>query len=242
MCKIGFLKFLTGLGVCSSLCLAPMAHAATVFDVKDNATIHAAIAAQQTTRIAVAGDRIVMMRGVKSAYTFTNDEAQGAVFLKPTRAYRKKPFYLFLSTEQGRNYVLMLQPKNHRKANMLIIKPQEPQKQLAQRWETNSHYVQTLLNLLNDLKQRRIPSGYESLPVNTAPVMSINKTLRLRLQARYQGARLRGDIITVTNHSDQTITLNESDFYQSGDRAICLKETVLAPHAQTQLTKVSVYE
>ena len=136
----------------------------------------------------------------------------------------------------------MLYPKKGLRANMIILKPREPQQEKARHWETSSTYLRTLILLLNDLNQRRIPTGYESIPVKTTKDFSIGLALNIRLDARYQGVHLRGDILTVTNQSDKTVTLIESEFYQAGDRAISLHDTVLAPHAQTQLIKVSTYE
>ncbi len=47
------------------------------------AKISVDIAATEITRIAVSGDRIALLRGTAGAYTVSNDNGQGAVFIKP---------------------------------------------------------------------------------------------------------------------------------------------------------------
>ncbi len=127
--------------------------------VENNAKISANISATEMTRIAVSNDRIALLRGTAGAYTVSNDNIQGAVFIKPviisanpiktcrisknkresekhhkilcqkslTQKKMKviKPFYLFISTEQGHHYVLNLTPRYHQQADILVIKPQE---------------------------------------------------------------------------------------------------------------------
>ena len=51
--------------------------------VENNSKISANISATEMTRIAVSGDRITLLRGTAGAYTVSNDNAQGAVFIKP---------------------------------------------------------------------------------------------------------------------------------------------------------------
>src|SRR6202021_353142 len=51
--------------------------------VENNAKISVDIAATEITRIAVSSDRITLLRGTAGAYTVSNDNGQGAVFIKP---------------------------------------------------------------------------------------------------------------------------------------------------------------
>ena len=70
-----------------------------------------------------------------------------------------KPFYLFISTEQGRHYVLNLTPRSTRHADVLALKPQELEKEAAKTWETSERYTQTLIHLVDAVLQQKHSIG-----------------------------------------------------------------------------------
>ena len=238
--------------------------------VENNAKISADIAATEMTRIAVSGDRITLLRGTAGAYTISNDNAQGAVFIKPVitadkitktcpipknkqetkNHYKKsckkhskpihaiKPFYLFISTEQGHHYVLNLTPRYHQQADMLVIKPQESVTEAAKVWETSDAYSQTLIRLVDAIIHQKIPAGYTQFTLNKPKAFTVGSQLNLKLTDRYIGAHLDVDIYQITNHSRQTVTITENELFQPGDRAIYLKKTTLLPQQSIQMIKV----
>ena len=150
-----------------------------------------------------------------------------------------KPFYLFISTEQGRHYVLNLTPRSTRHADVLALKPQELEKEAAKTWETSERYTQTLIHLVDAVLQQKIPPGYVHTVLKKPKEFTVGKHFDLKLTDQYTGAHLSVEIYQLTNHSRQTQTLAEEDLYQSGDRAIYLQATTLAPHQTIQLIKVT---
>ncbi len=243
---------------------------AQTMTVENNAKISADIAATEMTRIAVSGDRIALLRGTAGAYTVSNDNAQGAVFIKPVitspnhtktcpmsknKSESKKghkifchkhpkkmnvikPFYLFISTEQGHHYVLNLTPRYHQQADMLVIKPQELVTEAAKVWETSDAYSQTLIRLVDAIIHQKIPAGYTQFTLNKPKAFTVGSQLNLKLTDRYIGAHWDVDIYQITNHSRQTVTISENELFQPGDRAIYLKKTTLLPQQSIQMIKV----
>lgn len=61
----------------------------------------------------------------------------------------------------------------------------------------------------------------------------------LTLMDCYQGGHLQVDLYQLTNHSQKIQRLTEVDFYQSGDRAIYLQKTSIAPRQTITLMKVT---
>src|SRR5262245_33860991 len=51
--------------------------------IKDNGAAYATISTKEWTRISVDNDRILDIKGPSGIYIFKNDNAQGAVYMKP---------------------------------------------------------------------------------------------------------------------------------------------------------------
>lgn len=150
-----------------------------------------------------------------------------------------KPFYLFISTEQGRHYVLNLTPRCSRHADVLALKPQELEKEAAKTWEISERYTQTLIHLVDEILQQKIPSGYDHTVLKKPKEFNFGQYFDLKLTDQYTGAHLSVELYQLTNHSKKSQTVTEEDLYQSGDRAIYLQAATLAPHQTTQLIKVT---
>lgn len=150
-----------------------------------------------------------------------------------------KPFYLFISTEQGRHYVLNLTPCSTCHADNLSIKPQELEKEAAKTWEISERYTQTLIHLVDEIIQQKIPSGYDHTVLKKPKEFNFGQYFDLKLTDQYTGAHLSVELYQLTNHSKKSQTVTEEDLYQSGDRAIYLQADILAPHQTTQLIKVT---
>lgn len=236
---------------------------------EDNAKISIAISANELTRISVSGDRVTLVRGSANSYQLSNDNSQGAVFIKPIissaitnktcpihkninklnskkicqkkQANTKplKSFYLFISTEQGRHYVLNLMPSYFKSADILLVKPQESETKAASAWEVSDSYTQILIHLVNDILHQKIPTGYTHIIFKKPKEFTYGQNFNLKLTESYIGAHLSVEVYQITNHSKKKQTLSEKDLYQSGNRAIYLQETRVAPQQTVQLIKVT---
>ncbi len=220
-----------------SIALMQISFAAQEKPIKDNGTAQAYVSIKGLTRIAVLNDRIEDVRGPDGAYQIKADLNQGAVFIQPTPDFQKKPFTLFIATEQNHNYVLRLQPRDQN-ADTILLNPPDAQNPVAAHWETATPYTQIITQLMTDMVNQSLPEGYAVDDITKAKNQQVSPSINIKLINIYQGAYLQGLIYSVTNRTAQTITVSEPQFYQSGDRAIALSQHVIAPHSQIFLYKV----
>ena len=205
--------------------------------ILDNGTAKAYVSIQGETRIAVENDRILDVKGPDGAYVRTNDNTQGTVFIQPTVAFQKKPFTLFITTEQNHYYLLRIIPRDQNSDNILL-QPAGVINPLAAHWEQSSPYTVALTQLLQDMVNRTSPEGYAVDPVRKTKKQYLGSVAVIKLTRIYSGAHLQGDIYCVKNRTGNDLHLTEREFYQPGDRAIALSNLVVAPGGQTWLYKV----
>lgn len=227
--KIGLL--LTCLSL-STVCFALQEKSIT-----NNGSATAFVSIKGLTRIAIDSDRISHVLGPDGAYELKEDDKQGAIFVHPINDYQKKPFTLFLSTENNQNYVLRLIPRNQN-ADTILLEPLDSINPAAQRWETASPYTEAVTHLMSDMVNHNSPEGYAVDTSFKSKKQYLGNVATLKLAQIYSGAYLQGYVYCLTNTSSETITLSEREFYQPGDRAIALSNTLIMPEGQTWLYKV----
>lgn len=206
-----------------------------VRSIADNQMAALVISNHELTRIFVNNDRILAVRGVDGAYLLNKDEVQGEIFVKPTPLYRERTISLFITTEQGHNYTLLLAPANI-PARTIELKPTGGSRQAAQ-WEKNSSYYTLIIKFMTAMVNGKVPDGYA---VNVpSKIKSLKfKQILVTLNALYIGKYLRGEVFTLENKTSKSICLDEMQFYQQGARAIAILERNLPPHTKTLLYRV----
>lgn len=200
--------------------------------VADNETITAYIAKSELTRIFVAGDRIKHVRGIEGVYTYQNDNEQGAIFIKPTVSYTKQPFSLFITTEYGKNYMLLLVPKETT-ADSIMLVPKDSNKPQAKKWEEFASYEHTLVRLIVAMVNNTIPEGYAVNHITKVKRLALKDMAYLQLITTYQGNYLRGEVYKLQNHLTKSITIAEQDLYRPTTRAIAISQHVIPPKKTT---------
>ena len=203
--------------------------------IADNQMAALVISNHELTRIFVAHDRILAVRGVDGTYLLNKDEIQGEIFIKPTPLNQGKAISLFITTEQGHNYTLLLAPADI-PARAIELTPTGGSK-LAERWEKNGNYQELISGLITAMINGKVPDGY-ALSVPKKLVSVKFKSIFVVLDTVYTGKYLRGEILVIENKSTTNITLAESQFYQVGTRAIAILEQNLQPKTTTLLYRV----
>lgn len=219
------------------LLLDPSCFALQTVSIADNQTKNITVSAHELSRIFVAGDRIQNVRGLEGAYILTKDNAQGQIYVKPTSPYQAKPFNLFITTEQGRNYNLLV-TASAVSGQDIELKPSTPGKE-AELWEKGTEYSQLLVKLITSMINDEVPSGYLVVYPDRRTKKGIkHNQLTISLQKRYLGKYLYSEVLLVQNKSNNPINLNEVLFYQTGTRAIAFLHSVLPANGQTTLFRV----
>jgi conjugal transfer pilus assembly protein TraK len=236
-----FFSSTSALILLSATCLfIPNCFALQTINIADNQTKSITIAADELSRIFVIDDRIQNVRGLEGAYLLTQDTKQGQIFIKPTSAYTNRPFNIFISTEKGRNFNLIIKTKEL-SGQDIALKSTTPSNEAA-KWEEASEYHQTLSKLISSMITGEVPIGYSVVypTKKIKPIKYTNKTtaVTLTLQKTYFGKHLRGEVLLVQNLNNQSSQLIETNFYRPGTRAIALLEDRLPAKGQTMLFRV----
>jgi len=204
--------------------------------IADNQTKTITVSAHELSRIFVEGDRIQNVRGLEGAYTLTKDAAQGQVYIKPTPPYQAKPFNLFITTEKGRNFNLFVMATGI-SGQDIELKPSTPSKEVEP-WERNSEYSQVLVKLITCMINGEVPSDYSVIYPDKKVKAVKYDNFTTKLQKRYLGKRLYGEVLLIQNRRNYPLSLNEAMFYQAGTRAVTILNPTLPAKGQTELFRV----
>ncbi len=204
-------------------------------DLKDNQTAFFKISMSELTRIFVEGDRIQSARGLEGNYQITKDETHGAIFIKSIQA---KPFTLFLTTEAGHNYTLLLTPIDI-PSQVIQLNPLSPIKTKVEQWEKNAPYVDDIIQLMTVMVNgRSLPEGYAVIHVNADKPKKLPSGITMQLKTLYPGNNLRGEIWQIKNAYCRSVNIKKREFYQPNVRAIALKDEHLKNCGSTYLYRV----
>jgi len=157
--------------------------------VKDNQTVMVKVSAKELSRVFVSGDRILNVRGLDGAYELKRDDNLGEIYVQPTIYYQHKAFNLFITTEKGHTYNLFLTPLDV-PAESIEIKPQSPSLKLADRWEKNSPYGQTIIELMGYMSNGDHPEGYAVVSLGKIKPKKLASCLTMQLLTIYRGNHL----------------------------------------------------
>src|SRR5580698_6090902 len=98
-----------------AMCYLSCANALQVKSAKDNETLFFKISEKEYSRIFVTSDRIVSVKGRNNFYEikeFKGKYDDGVLYIRPSPFYQRKPFSIFISTEQGHHFTLFLASMN----------------------------------------------------------------------------------------------------------------------------------
>jgi len=213
------------------------AFALQIKEAKDNQAVTANVSSKELTRIFVDGDRIQNIRGVQGTYELTKDEKLGAVFIKLSPMFLKRPFDIFVTTELGHTYNLLLTPRDI-PAESIELKPLSSALIVAKHWERNSPYVETLIQLIHYMINDIGPAGYAVINFPNIKQKYFHPGLNMQLVTIYRGANLEGETWRLKNSCCKTLYLNMQDFFDHRVRAISLDKKILHCNEETYLYRV----
>ena len=102
----------------------PAAQAAQLRIAENDAEIVAIISAKEVSRIALEGDRIISLATVPRGFSIDHDEVTGDLFLVPILGSTlKHPINLFITSERGFSYQLLLEPRDLPSEQIIIRNP-----------------------------------------------------------------------------------------------------------------------
>ena len=148
------------------LAAAP-APAMEILNASNHAELTAEISAHGVSRIALAGDRIARVVRMPGGFEAEHDPKSGDLYLRPLDANARgqswrqtAPVELFISTEKGFTYQLILSPADGGPAQILIRNPDaEPVPENGEA-RAGDHRIAALVSLIRAAARREPLPGY----------------------------------------------------------------------------------
>ena len=195
------------------------------FTVKDSSEILGSISNMESNRLSLGGDRVShVIRTDTSSYQIKNDPDTGDIFLLPNRK-TNKPQNLFISSEQGYTYKLILVPSAVPAQQILLHNPALDRKEET---KGESQYYSYLAEKIKQLALQPFSRRAKVLLKKQTATYTVSLLTRIE----------EGSLVffkgVVTNTSPHTITVNKNTIRFKGRRALWIASTVLQPKTETQ--------
>ncbi len=216
------------------LVFSGMVRAQELVDVEDGGSYQCSISAEDTTRIAVRGDRIRHVYGSDQALSLHIDNDQGDVYIHPLPGMHTTE--LFIATEHAGTFALHLNIRNQ-EGDGLILVPKRMSMDHLQRqvWKSSDtrvdHIRQVIVALLNHESEVEEVQTALQHPWREVSVKAIK---------RIESHGLVGEVYLLRNETLKPLELKEAQFQQlvPNIRAVSLLDRHLEPSATTQLIVV----
>lgn len=222
----------------------------TTMTFLDNDTVPLTLSSLDINRLVVKGDRIssvtcptgfctLPMSGGEDGAAAAPTDPQGASLIALDV---QEPFTLYITTEKGHSFGAFVRPMAIPAVTTVFV-PLARDPQPATPFEKNSPYEETLAALMGHMIQATTPEGYTVTPIKASayrknqPPHPANIALTPTLT--YQGEALTGTVYTITNHTDNTLTLQPTSFYRQGVKALSLSFHVLRPHSRITMYQIT---
>lgn len=215
------------------------AHALQIKAAKDNETLFFKISAKEYSRIFVEGDRILSVKGKNNIYEvkqFKGKFDEGVLYIRPL-FYQKRYFSIFVTTEQGHHFTLFLATMDVPSEN-IEIKPISASKAVANHWEENLPYTQSMVELMRYMVMNAKPEGYAVIQLGKVKPKKVGSGLSMQLLTLYRGGFLQGEIWKLRNDSGHPLYLHPREFYQQNVRASSIVGETLKNCEETILYRI----
>lgn len=213
--------------------------------VFNNTEVIARISSSEINRISIPNYKIESYQIAKGEATITPDVKKGEIYLSLIYKNSTKPINLFISSETGSTFKVLLIPKKITSQQIFLI---ENKPNL-----TTSNYQnndQELINFFKDISANKIPQGYEAKYSKKRvkfrqlqhkyPILKDLKITKLTTIESNQSKTYIGQKFTVQNKSKNKINLKEHYFYQDGTLAVNLTQRVIEPKSSVVMYVISL--
>ena len=224
---------LTGAAFCAALLATNPAHADPV-QVR-NGQFEAVVSADQMSRIAIEGDKIVSVRSISEPdgpqMMVEAEEATGDVYVAFDGDVLGRTFTLFLVTQSGRTVQATLSPAAVAGQTVTVnmgASASSGSGETVQRSERRSGYMETVTALFRlmftESPRRRAARSAGSQATRVGP-------FELRVVETYEVANLRGQVLAIRNASEATVPVVVDSFLVAGVMAGRRRPVELLPGA-----------
>lgn len=212
-----------------SLLFITSVFAAQEFVVSDGDTVKAKISARELTRISVDGEgRLDKVWGASGILDIQADKEQGEIFIRPT-ASAPPALSFFVRDDMGATYTIVAQQYDV-PAQTIILRSDAPRKVSEENPQQASlAFVDKIKKLMKAMVLAEKIGGYQI--ENTQESIPLWEETKIILHRVYKSHGLTGEIYSVENVTDKTVTLHEREFinFRGRTQAVALEKLSLAP-------------
>lgn len=157
------------------------------------------------------------------------DGSTGEVYLRPTDPSRT--VNLFLTTDSGKTYTLLLQPADIPATNIVIKELARPE--ASANTKTSADFRRYVRDIIVGMAKDNQLLGMDLQEVGAKVPLWTNTVFVL--EKKYKGQDYIGEKYTLTNKSGRSMVLSESEFYRDGIIAVSVEKMQLANDATTNV-------
>lgn len=211
-----------------------------VIDASDGKPRSVVISANQFSRIAVEGGRIVSFVVSPEDLEYKEEPALGQVFVAPRRP-GQKAISAFVVTDSGATHALVLEPRDVPLQTIIIreqrrVKAAETDTRPVSRQsvERASSYDAALKRLVLAMARGERPPEF-TVQDGGNQLIPLWREVRFVLVSVYRGRSLTGEFYRLTNVSNAPIRLAEQELFKEGVSAVSIELHELAPGQTTDV-------
>lgn len=181
------------------------------FQVKNGSEVTASIYQSGLSRIYLQDDRISTIKGLAGEFQIDKNDEIGDIYIKPLASRSADDFDLFIQTEKGNTYSLILRvnadkPESIRLDAIDLVAP--VQTMVGQEKDNQA----MIIKLIKVASQGSEIKGYSSEVFAEPNRLSLRKNVVSILEKSYQGKDYRIDVLRVENNTKDHINIHEQDF------------------------------
>lgn len=192
--------------------------APTVVPLTNGGQANIAVSNTDPNLFTVPGDRITAINSLDGGLTNQEQTDSGGAILATVS---KKPFTFIVETERGLNFSIRAVPRAGVGRTIQLVSDLTGTPGPAKSWEESTPYESLLVALNRAVRQGSVPAEYQPIPVTTE-TLQVPAGLRATADKVWIGHHLKVVRYSLVNTSFSSRLVRESDFWQSGTRAVML--------------------
>lgn len=211
----------------------PSAHALQVMDGVEGKTLFVKVSLRDLNRISIEGGKVRLIKAADdSKLTGSADAATGQALIQPLV---KDPFGVFVFSQSGKTYTLVLQPQDIPGETIVIKEAAAPVAAASKPGEIEraASFQQAIKKMIQSLAGESAVDGLEVK--KTWEEIRLWKGSRFALEKVLTGNTLVGEQYRLFNISDASMRVAEQEFYKKGVLAVSVRDLTVEPGRSTQV-------
>jgi len=153
--KIKYTKFIIITFIIINILFLQKAISAQIYDIYPDTTRRIMVSKNEINRLHLQNDKIASIHLNKGDFTYKKSDTTGDLYFRIVT--RNKNVNLFLETESGLSYQLLLSVKNIPSEQIILI---NPEKENTLKLYKNQPYKQNIISLIKDFQKGITPKNY----------------------------------------------------------------------------------